>query len=55
MMFYWDRLHRQIRIEGMIEKISREESEAYFATRPRDSQISACVSKQSTAVASRKV
>ncbi|XP_022698343.1 uncharacterized protein LOC111265699 isoform X3 [Varroa jacobsoni] len=55
MLFYWDQQHRQVRVEGRVEKICRQESEAYFETRPRDSQISASISKQSTVVESRKV
>lgn len=45
--FWWDRLQRQVRIEGPVEKVSREESEAYFRTRPRGSRIGAWASLQS--------
>ncbi len=45
--FYWHPLGRQIRIEGAVEQVSAAESEAYFATRPRESQIGAWASKQS--------
>lgn len=45
--FYWHTLNRQIRIEGRIEKASRQESEEYFQTRPRGSQIAAWASPQS--------
>ncbi len=53
LLFYWDRLERQIRIEGTVEKISREVSAAYFATRPRGSQLGALASPQSRVLASR--
>ena len=53
LLFYWDRLERQIRIEGVVEKTSREVSAAYFATRPRGSQLGALASPQSRVLASR--
>jgi pyridoxamine 5'-phosphate oxidase len=53
LLFYWGRLERQVRVEGRIEKVSGRESDAYFATRPRGSQISAWASPQSAAVAGR--
>ncbi len=53
MLFFWPESHRQIRIEGTIEKISGEESARYFSTRPRESQISAWASEQSTAITDR--
>lgn len=52
MLFYWKSLKRQIRIEGTIQKISAEESDAYFATRPRESQIGAWASAQSRPLSS---
>ncbi len=52
--FLWVSLGRQIRIEGMAKKISTQESEDYFKSRPRDSQISAWASHQSDIVSSRK-
>lgn len=53
MTFFWPALSRQVRIEGTIEKVSREASEAYFASRPRASQLAARTSRQSTTVESR--
>lgn len=54
LVFYWQPLERQVRIEGAVEKVSRAESEAYFATRPLGSQIGAWVSQQSEKLASRE-
>lgn len=55
MVFYWPELERQIRITGTTTPIGREESEAYFRTRPRGSRISAWASHQSQVIASRKL
>lgn len=55
LVFYWRQLERQICITGTVSKVSREESEAYFRTRPRGSQIGALTSSQSQVVASREV
>ena len=55
LVFYWRQLERQICITGTVSKVSREESEAYFRTRPRGSQIGALTSPQSQVVASREV
>jgi len=51
--FLWGTLERQVRIEGTIEKLSKEQSEKYFHTRPRKSQVSAVISPQSQEIASR--
>lgn len=55
LVLYWEPLHRQIRIEGSVEKISDEESDAYFATRPRGSQLGAIASPQSQVLADRRI
>ncbi|XP_030510815.2 pyridoxine/pyridoxamine 5'-phosphate oxidase 1, chloroplastic isoform X2 [Cannabis sativa] len=55
LLFYWDGLNRQVRVEGSVQKVSEEESEQYFHSRPRGSQIGAIVSKQSTVVPGRNV
>jgi len=52
--FFWDELRRQIRIEGRIEKISKEISKKYFSSRPRESQIGAWISEQSSVIPNRK-
>ena len=53
LLFHWDPLGRQVRIEGPVERIAAAESEAYFWSRPRGAQISASVSRQSSVVESR--
>jgi pyridoxamine 5'-phosphate oxidase len=53
LLFYWGSLERQVRIEGRVTKIARRESEDYFATRPRGSQLSAWASPQSETVPDR--
>lgn len=47
LVFHWVELERQVRITGTVAKVSREESEAYFHSRPRTSQIGAWASEQS--------
>lgn len=54
MTFHWHELIRQVRIEGRVEKVVREESEAYFATRARGSRIGAWASRQSEPLATRQ-
>lgn len=53
LVFNWLELHRQVRIEGEIEKVSEEESTAYFNERPRGSQIGAWASPQSSPIPNR--
>lgn len=52
---YWPELERQVRMEGTVEKLSEKESDEYFASRPRESQIGAWASNQSEPIASREV
>lgn len=53
--FFWAELERQVRIKGVVEKVSAEESDAYFFSRPFGSQIGAWVSPQSKKIESREV
>ena len=55
LVFFWIELERQVRVEGKAEKVSSAESDAYFSTRPRGSQLGAWVSKQTEVIASREV
>ncbi len=52
--FFWPELERQINIRGMVSRVSKEESEAYFRARPFESRIGAWASKQSSTIASRE-
>jgi pyridoxamine 5'-phosphate oxidase len=52
--FFWPELERQVRIEGKLEKVSTHESDEYFASRPRGSQVGATVSPQSEVIPNRK-
>src|SRR6185436_10725231 len=54
LVFHWPQLERQVRVEGKVERVSAAESDAYFKTRPRESQIGALASPQSEVVASRE-
>jgi pyridoxamine 5'-phosphate oxidase len=54
LLFYWPDLERQVRVEGSVERVSREESEAYFRTRPRGGQLAAWASNQSEPIESRE-
>jgi pyridoxamine 5'-phosphate oxidase len=52
--FWWQRLRQQVRIEGRVAKVSNQEADAYFASRPRGSQIAAWASNQSRELSSRE-
>ncbi len=51
--FYWHELGRQVRVEGVVERVSDAESDAYFSTRPYGAQLSAAASRQSRVLADR--
>jgi len=53
LLFHWSPLGRQVRVEGRVEDVSPEESDAYFATRPRGAQLGALASRQSEPLESR--
>lgn len=55
LVFFWPDLERQVRIEGVVEKLDKETSEEYFKTRPVSSQIGAVASPQSQILANRQV
>ena len=55
LQFHWVELERVVRIEGLVEKVSDEESDAYFHTRPLDSRIGAWASPQSQVISGRGV
>jgi pyridoxamine 5'-phosphate oxidase len=53
LLFYWGELERQVRIEGRVARVTPRESDEYFATRPRGSQLAAWASSQSTRIGGR--
>jgi pyridoxamine 5'-phosphate oxidase len=53
LLFHWRPLGRQVRVEGRVDRLSSEESDAYFATRPREAQVGAHASQQSEPLGSR--
>lgn len=55
LLFYWPNQHRQVRIEGTTEKVSDEESDRYFESRPEESRLGAWASEQSKEIESRKI
>jgi pyridoxamine 5'-phosphate oxidase len=54
LLFFWKELERQVRITGLVEKLSSEESNLYFQSRPRASQVGAVVSPQSQVIENRQ-
>jgi len=55
LLFHWSPLGRQVRVEGRVEHVPTDESDAYFASRPRGAQLGAVASRQSTELESRAV
>ena len=53
LLFHWPPLGRQVRVEGAVERLSEEESDAYFTTRPRGAQLAAAASRQGRVLANR--
>lgn len=54
LLFFWKELERQVRIVGIVQKVSEKDSDAYFHSRPVSSQVSAIVSPQSTVIENRE-
>lgn len=55
LVLFWEPMHRQVRVEGSVEQVTAAESDAYFASRPRGSQLGSAASPQSQVIASRAV
>jgi len=55
LLFYWDKLERQVRIEGRVHKVTKYQSEEYFKTRPYESRLGAWASNQSSVIKDRTV
>ena len=53
LLFHWAELGRQVRVEGPVDRVAGQESDAYFATRPRGAQLAATASEQSSVLATR--
>ncbi len=54
MVFYWDRIGKQVRIEGRVKQVSAAEADAYWITRPRESRLAASASTQSAVLMNRE-
>jgi pyridoxamine 5'-phosphate oxidase len=54
LVFYWSQLDRQVRVEGRVARVSSQESDDYFQTRPRESQLGALASPQSEVIETRE-
>ncbi len=55
MVFWWEKLERQVRIEGRVDRVARSESLEYFQSRPRESRIGAHASRQSSVIPDRRM
>lgn len=55
LVFYWEELERQVRVEGIAEKVSQEQSEEYFRTRPKGSRLGAWASRQGQVLPNREI
>jgi pyridoxamine 5'-phosphate oxidase len=55
LLFWWGPLERQVRVEGHTEQLTAAESDAYYASRPKNSQLGAWVSAQSQPIANRQL